>query len=95
MDADTDATNAVCNDNLRCRQVGQDSKVERFRAAAKGLSAAIQANSAYVSSARNSLDCSPKDAARLAVFLASDTDQQQVRNHVHRCRCHAGTILPL
>ena len=58
--------------------MAKDSKVERFRTVAKGLMAAIQANAAYVTTARNKLECSPKDTATLASFLASEAEKQQV-----------------
>ena len=53
--------------------------MERFRTVAKGLMAAIQANAAYVTTARNKLECSPKDTTTLASFLASEAEKQQVQ----------------
>ena len=52
--------------------------MEKFRGAAKGLTAAINANSEYVIKHRRKLDCSPKDSGVLAKFLSSETDQAQV-----------------
>lgn len=64
-------------------QTAKDSKVEKFRTVAKGLMAAIQANSAYVLQARGRLECSPKDTATLEAFLASDAAKKQVTSDAH------------
>ena len=63
--------------------------MERFRTVAKGLMAAIQANAAYVTTARNKLECSPKDTATLASFLASEAEKQQVQPKYTLLELHA------
>lgn len=59
-------------------QMAKDSKVWKFRTTAQGLMAAIQSNAEYVVRARNGLECSPKDTAALAGFLATEADRTQV-----------------
>lgn len=59
-------------------QVAKGSKVEKFRSTAKGLMAAMQSNAAFVTQARNRLECSPKDLPTIKSFLATDAEQKQV-----------------
>ena len=59
-------------------QLMKNCKVEKFRSAAKGLTAAVQANSEYVIKQRRKLDCSPKDIAVLEKFMSTKADREQV-----------------
>lgn len=61
------------------RRFGKHCKVERFRSSAKALSAALEANVAYVAVHRASNAFAPKDTASVLSFLVSDDAQQKVR----------------
>lgn len=63
---------------LRLRRFAAGTPVERFRSAARGLAAALEANAGYVAAARACAGAAPADARALQAFLAAEDAAQAV-----------------
>ncbi len=64
---------------LRLRRFAAATPVERFRAGARGLIAALEANAAWAAAARSAAGFAPGDAAAVAGFLAAEDAAGAVR----------------
>ena len=64
---------------LRLRRFAASTPVERFRSAARGLAAALEANAGFVAAARARAGVAPADARALQTFLAAEDAAQAVR----------------
>jgi len=64
---------------LRLRRFAAGTPVERFRAGARGLIAALEANAAWAAAARGAAGFAPGDAAAVAGFLAAEDAAGAVR----------------
>lgn len=71
---------------LRLRRFAAGTPVERFRSAARGLAAALEANAGFVAAARARAGAAPADARALQGFLAAEDAAQAVR----LCTCFHG-----
>ncbi len=64
---------------LRLRHFAAATPVERFRSAARGLAAALEANVQFVAAARARAGFAPSDTSALQAFLAAEDAAQAVR----------------
>ena len=65
--------------SLRLRAFAKRTRVERFSSAARGLIAAIAANTCHVGTIRDAAGFAPKDAASVLAFATQLNAAKQVR----------------